>query len=273
MAHGDQRRRELAAFLKSRREASDPAEYGLPSGRRRGPGLRREELAMLAGVSPTWYTYLEQARDINPSSEVIQSLGRVLRLPASEQRHLAALASRDPGPTPSELASDNDTLRVVLDRFEPWPAYLTGPLSNILLWNDAAVSWYTDFDAIPLHRNLLFWMLTAAEARERLVDWEAETRDVMARVRGACVSMLEDPHVSATLEELRAHSPLMRSWWTEQAVEGPQRRVRRFRHPVHGVRDLSVCVFHWGEDLTTRLVLHVPIDDPDGPNVNPALGL
>src|SRR3954447_7018272 len=124
------RRAELGEFLRARREALRPADVGLPpGGRRRTPGLRREEVALLAGVSVTWYTWLEQGRRINASTDVLRSIGRVLRLDVAGQQHLLSLA-RPVGEAPPSIASPDEVpsaLRRLIESFEPAPAYVLGP--------------------------------------------------------------------------------------------------------------------------------------------------
>src|SRR6201988_5561769 len=137
------RRDELRAFLRSRRERLSPADVGLPDngGRRRTPGLRREELAALAGVGVSWYTWLEQGRDIHPSPDVLEALARALRLDAAERATLFALARTElPLPTAERGGAQNDqeTLIQLVEALHPTPAYLLGPMTRILAWNGAA---------------------------------------------------------------------------------------------------------------------------------------
>jgi transcriptional regulator with XRE-family HTH domain len=263
MASDVHRRDELAAFLRRRRESADPERFGLPRGRRRTSGLRREELAVLAGVSPTWYSYIEQGRNIRPSDDVIDGIARVLGLTVAEHAHLRTLASRRSGRMAVEQPLNDVELQAALDRFEPWPAYLTGPLADVLMWNQSSTEWFTDFSLLPPGRSLLRWMLTAPEARRRLVHWENATRDLIARVRGATADCLDVPEIAATLAELQEVSPpTVRCWWTERPVEGPTSTLRRLRHPTTGETDMRVWVFTWGDDPSVRLVLHVPVERP-----------
>src|SRR6185312_7117883 len=166
VASSASRRDELRAFLRSRRARLSPAEVGLPDtgGRRRTPGLRREELAALAGVGVSWYTWLEQGRDINPSPEVLDSLARALRLDPAERRTLFALA-RTELPLADDAASDpehdGDVSQLIglVDSMHPNPAYLLGPMTRILAWNRAASAVLGSPEHLAADRRYLLWWL------------------------------------------------------------------------------------------------------------------
>src|SRR5689334_19482042 len=163
-----QRRRELAAFLRSRRERLTPAEVGLPAGgRRRTPGLRREEVASLAGVGMTWYTWLEQGRDINASDQVLAALARTLRLDPHEQAHLFTLAGVPVAGASSDDQVISPEIRAVLDQLHPYPAYVTNGRYDLLAYNRAYTALLGNLDALPfLERNTL-WILFAKRATAR----------------------------------------------------------------------------------------------------------
>jgi transcriptional regulator with XRE-family HTH domain len=186
----DSSRRELARFLRSRRERIRPSDVGLPDGpRRRAQGLRREEVAVLAGLSPTWYAYLEQGRGIHPSREVLDSLARALRLTEDERRYLHNLAhgaGTHPSRLPAEVSAI-DLIRQVVAQFEesPCPVYAADQYCDLLAWNRAACEWYDDWNAMPVQeRNILRWMLVSPAAQLRLLDLEEDTRDLIALAGG-----------------------------------------------------------------------------------------
>src|SRR5579875_2262056 len=168
------RRRELGAFLRSRRERLTPADVGLPqSGRRRTPGLRREEVASLAGVGMTWYTWLEQGRDINASGQVLEAIARTLLLDAHERTHLYTLA----GVTPPGVASDGHAItpqvRAAIDRLHPFPAFVSNGRYDLLAYNRAYQALIGDLDALPVEeRNSLWIMFTKRTTARCFVDRE-----------------------------------------------------------------------------------------------------
>jgi transcriptional regulator with XRE-family HTH domain len=181
------RRSELADFLRRRREAISPAQVGLPpGGRRRTPGLRREEVAQLAGVGVTWYTWLEQARDIRVSENVLDALTRALLLDSHERAHLFNLA----GAPSAAAAIESDTLDpavvLLLERIGSYPAAVLNARYDILAYNPAYAALIGDLAALPFdQRNMLWLMFTSARTRALLVEWEHATRRCVAQFRAA----------------------------------------------------------------------------------------
>lgn len=255
-------RRQLGEFLRSRRERIEPTEVGLPPGlHRRTPGLRREEVAVLAGLSPTWYTYLEQGRDINPSTQVLNSLAQVLKLTDDERRYLYSLAAPHEPPTPAP-----DAAAALIEQFvrladdSPYPVYGINLYSELLAWNPAVADYYTDFGALPEgRRNMLRWMLEAPEARERLADWEQDTRAVVARLRAISASHDDDQQLSAMINELRSTSPEFQRWWDDHAVLGHGGQLRRFNHPQYGDQTLRLMITHSPDFAPAIVVFHLPL--------------
>src|SRR5256714_3936271 len=192
VASSASRRDELRAFLSSRRARLSPAEVGLPDtgGRRRTPGLRREELAALAGGGVSWDTWLEQGRDINPSPEVLDALARALRLDPAERRTLFALArtelplADDLGAThPEQLDGDICQLIALVDSMHPNPAYLLGPLTRILAWNRAASVVLGSPDHLAQDRRyLLWWLMVEPGEGGMTAQREGAARNTAARV-------------------------------------------------------------------------------------------
>lgn len=258
-------RRELGHFLRSRRARITPEHVGIPFGpRRRTPGLRREEIAVLAGLSPTWYAYLEQGRDIRPSPEVLDSLARVLRLTEDERRylHLLAVGEDRRGRRAGGAPPREDLIpRIVAEMGTGGlPVYGGNAFTDVYAWNDAATRWYTDFGALPpARRNMLSWLLTAPEARERIVDWEDDTRATLANFRLAAAAQPNDSRFTELLALLRDTSPEFRQWWGDHDVRGQQTRSRRVR-----LDDGTVCAVQLVVlalvDGGGSVVLHVPLD-------------
>ncbi|NUT99018.1 MAG: helix-turn-helix domain-containing protein [Saccharothrix sp.] len=258
-----QRSSELGRFLRSRREKLEPAAVGFPTGpRRRSRGLRREEVAVLAGLSPTWYTYLEQGRDIRPSPEVVDSLAKALCLTEDERRYVHTLAyGHVARPLPfAGQVSAADLLGAVVGSCacSPYPAFAVDGCFDLLAWNTAAESWYGDWGALPAEeRNYLRWLLTAPQARERLVDWAGEARDTVAVLRTEAARSPEDAALARRVGELSVLSPEFDRWWDERIVRERRSGTRAFRHPEHGVRELRLVPLESPEVPGAVVVLHV----------------
>lgn len=262
------KRAELGHFLRSRRGRIRPEQVGLPAGsRRRTPGLRREEIAVLAGVSPTWYTYLEQGRDIHPSAEVLDSLCRVLELTAAERHYFYLLAGRQPAPlsSPQPARTPDMLVRAVVTRLDrgDYPVYAADVHADLVAWNQASVDWYGDFGTLaPTRRNMLCWMLTQPEARDRIVDWEADTRDVLARFRLAAASRPWDGRFSELSAALWQQSPEFRRWWPDHDVRDQHTRLRRLRRPGGEVTAVELVVLRMVDQFHS-VVLHLPAGEPE----------
>ncbi|MCX4546221.1 helix-turn-helix transcriptional regulator [Streptomyces sp. NBC_01565] len=253
-----ERRRELAAFLRSRRERITPREAGLPStGRRRTPGLRREELALLAGMSATWYTYLEQGRDIRASEQVLDALAGALRLDAHERGHLFHLAGRAPaaeetGPEPI----DADVAAVPL-LLQPHPAYVIDGTYDVLSHNPATERVFPGLvtaDGRP--PNLARWTFLDPRAREVLVDWEPEARGLLARVRTLTGAHPGDPRFGRLVDELHEGSSEVREWWPRFEVEARGGGHKRLRSPDGGVVTYAYTAFHVAGRPEQTLVIY-----------------
>ena len=230
------RRDELAAFLRARREALRPTDVGLPPGRsRRTPGLRREEIALLAGVSVTWYTWLEQGRPINASVDVLEALARSLRLDDAERHHLLTLATRVAGEPVPDVEDAPDALVRLIDSMQPAPAYVLGPRWEYLAWNRAQSLLYPMIEQLaPADRNLLWVVFAEPTARELMADWPEQARRILAEFRAGTAGLRTDPKVVALVDRLRAASPEFAEWWAQLDVAQFQTRVRRYHHPRAG---------------------------------------
>ncbi|MFT4865967.1 MAG: transcriptional regulator with XRE-family HTH domain [Ilumatobacter sp.] len=235
MGETNDHRKELAEFLRARREATRPEQVGLPPGRgRRTPGLRREEVALLAGVSVTWYTWLEQGRRINASDDVLLAIGRALRLDDAGQEHLIALT--DPGTASVEAPTEAPSALVrLLDSLMPSPAYVLGPHWEFVAWNTAQARLYPRIVELePPRRNLLWVLFADTATRGLIVDWDIHARQALAEFRSATSSVRHDPAMTELVGILTQESQEFAAWWPEHDVSGFETRLRRFSHPAAG---------------------------------------
>lgn len=234
------RRKEFAAFLQAIRSRSQPADFGFPSGmRRRTTGLRREEMAQLIGISATWYTWIEQGRDVNISADALDRLATNLRLTRSERAYLFELADRrDPQYGRSE-SDDVPPLLVDLLADVGVPAYLMGRYWDLIAWNAAAAELFFGWLDVPRNDedpspNLLRFVFLMPQTRQFLVDWEARARRITAEFRADCRNMLEDPALLRLVDELSVGSPDFARFWKQHDVLERQGGERRFQHPKRG---------------------------------------
>jgi transcriptional regulator with XRE-family HTH domain len=259
------RRDELAAFLRARRDALAPADVGLPGGRsRRTKGLRREEIAMLAGVSVTWYTWLEQGRPINASGDVLAALARALHLDDAERQHLLALAAPAPREPVEDIEHAPDALVRLITALEPAPAYVLGARWEFLAWNRPQSLLYPMIDRLPdEERNLLWVVFAEPTARRLLTDWAGQARRIMAEYRSSTAALRNDPKVDCMIERLMHTSPEFAEWWPQLDVAQFQTRVRRYSHPRAG--DLVFEYQHMtpNEWPTLRVVVQLPVPGDD----------
>jgi hypothetical protein len=259
----EERRSELTDFLRTRRAQVTPRDAGLPAnGRRRTPGLRREEVAQLAGVGLSWYTWLEQGRDIKPSAQVLDAVARALRLGAAERAHLFHLARVElplgdgayPREAPAELVR-------FVDRVAPCPAYLLGPRADVLAWNAQATAMLGEPTRAPDGRqNLLWWLFTTtafADGEQR----EATARGTLARFRVEHARRIGDADFARLVAALEEASAQFRAWWPRHEVLTEQLGTKTIEHPRVGR-----LVLHHVQSAPTghpdlRLVQFAPADE------------
>jgi transcriptional regulator with XRE-family HTH domain len=260
------RRRELADFLRTRRAALQPADVGLEGGgRRRTPGLRREEVAQLSGVGATWYTWLEQARDVRPSAQVLEALARALRLDAAERAHLFELgrAQRTPPPTREQVSP---ALKRLIDNLGPVPAFVRGRRLDYLAWNRAAEVAMGDPGDYPPGRRNALWMMFTDPTRPRLVEnWEANARSLLAVFRAAHARNIDDPAFAELIAALEQVSPLFREWWPRHEVRGSVEGRKTINHPLVGRLVFEFALFERGEAPGQQLLLYSPLPLHDTP--------
>lgn len=248
------RRRELGSFLRSRRERLSCADVGLPlTGRRRTPGLRREELAVLAGISATWLTYLEQGRDVRPSRQVLDALGTALQLTPAEHRHVVDLTAPPPEPSAHEVPA---AVVGVVGALDPDPAYVLTSTFDVLAWNPSAAGVFPQLVGGPAP-NLARWVFTDPVARQVLVQWDAVAQDLLARLRATVAQRPEDPRRDALVADLRATSAQARQWWSRHDVRASRSGTKRLRLPGRGVLDVPHASFAVAGQADLTLVVHL----------------
>jgi transcriptional regulator with XRE-family HTH domain len=259
---------ELREFLRSRRARITPAEAGLPTqqGTRRVPGLRREEVAQLAGMSVDYYVRLERGRGVNVSEGMLDSLARALRLNETERDHLFALArpsrTRRRQVPPQRVRAG--LLRVV-ESLTDTPALVIGRRRDVLASNSLARALFTDFDALPhRERNIARYMFLVDGARELYVDWESAARGTVASLHLYAGRYPNDPALAELVGELSLRDKDFRRWWADHDVLRHSFGVKRMRHPVVGDLTLDYEALTVNDDPEQILGLHTA--DPDSPS-------
>ena len=261
----EEQRQELGAFPRVRRAALRPEDVGLPQGvnHRRTPGLRREELAQLAGISVSWYTRLEQGKDVQPSAKAVARVAQALQLTAAQREYLLALARRDPlvvQPAANEPVSA--TLRDVLEAQGDNPAYLIDARLNLLAWNRAAISVFgfaEDLAAAPVEERNLLWLIFADNARTWLVDRERHAKLLLAQFRDASRHQVNEPWFGRFVQRLQQRSPEFARWWSQYDVERVQETEKVIDHPTAGRLTLRQTVLQVVDNsLALYLILYTP---------------
>ncbi|TNC27349.1 helix-turn-helix transcriptional regulator [Amycolatopsis alkalitolerans] len=256
------RRRELAGFLRSRRERITPEQVGLPViGRRRTPGLRREEVAQLAGVGVTWYTWLEQGRDINASEQVLQAIASTLRLDPYERAHLFTLAGVPEPAVEKECKAVTPVVHAMLEKLEPYPAAVYNARTDILAHN-GAFNWLHKIDDLPFEeRNSLLQAFTNPAWRARIVDWEENVPRVVAEFRAAMAEHVGEPAWKHLVKRLRRESAEFGDLWNRHDVRPMLNLTKRFRHDEAGLLLFDYTHMWFGRNSETRMTTYVPADD------------
>jgi transcriptional regulator with XRE-family HTH domain len=257
---------ELAEFLRNRRAAVQPQEVGLPGGpRRRTPGLRREEVALVAGVGTTWYTWLEQGRDVRASTEVLNAIADALRLNDVERQHLLRLGRGVAVPSASAPASASTvpaTLRRVVEGLDPVPAIVVNGRWDYLYWNRAATVALGDPLKHPPGRRNAVWMAFMDPARRRLcADYEDCARSVVARLRADLGANLGDSSFEALVGELRDVSPQFAALWSQHEIHLGGDGPTVFNHPSGRRLVFEHSILDHASGSQHRLGLFMP----DGP--------
>jgi MmyB-like transcription regulator ligand binding domain/Helix-turn-helix domain len=257
------RRRELADFLRSRRERITPEQVGLVRGpRRRTPGLRREEVAQLAAVGVTWYTWLEQARDIQVSPQVLDAVARALQMDANERAHLFVLAgAHDPVPS-LECPSVPPRVRLILRQLEPYPACVTNSRFDIVAHNRTYGRLVCDLDSMPVEdRNTMWLAFTHPDYREALPDRDEVVRAMAARFRASMAEHLGDPTWKSLLRRLQQESAEFREVWARHEVVQPGNHGKCYLNRLVGRMNFQSTSMWLGPRQGPRLVTYTPADE------------
>lgn len=259
----DVQRRALGDFLKTHRARLDPASLGLPAGsRRRTPGLRREEVAQVAGISATWYAWLEQGRDVAASPLALGGLAAALQLTPAERAYLFQLAGK---PDPRAPRADGmDVPPAVADAVGSiaGPAYLLDRTWSARAWNQAAQRLFVGWLGPKDDRNLLRYIFLNPVARKVIPDWEDRARRVVAEFRAQTSRHLEDPSITALVDDLRRRSAAFERCWTEHAVVERAGGARSFDHPKDGRLTFEQLAFTMASRPDFTLVMLVPASPP-----------
>jgi len=241
----------------------DPAAAGFQVGRRRTPGLRREEVAQLAGVGVTWYTWLEQGRDIAPSAQVLAAIGRTLRLDPHERTHLFRLADVPDPSSPDSCTVLPDSTQLLLDRLDPYPALVVNGRYDLLAYNStwqALVGVRLD-ELEPDDRNILWRAFTVPSVRATMLDWDTTVPRMVASFRAAMAKHMGEPAWKCFLSRMLAASPEFGEIWERHEVAPLQRITKRMLAPSVGVVHLESTSMWLAESVGVRLVTYTPLDD------------
>ena len=255
----DRSRNELGDFLRSRRERLTPKGAGLPAGRRRRtPGLRREEVAELAGIGVDWYIRLEQGRSVSPSVTTIEALARALRLSKVEHAHLRAL-TRNAGRRAFAREIVPQSIKRVVENLDQ-PAYVTGRRWDVLAWNKAAEEIFS-FSRLPEEdRNILVIILTKPATRRVFgATWSDEARRIVAQFRATHDLWADDPAFVELLDRLRRDSPEFTAWWKAHDIRAAASGRKQMIHPRKGLLRFEHASFQANDDPALKLVIYTPI--------------
>ena len=251
------RRKTLGAFVRARRESIAP---DAPGGRRRTPGLRREELAARAGIGMTWVAWIEQGREVRPSSETLARLAKGLSLTSAERSYLFTLAERhDPADPFSSGITDAPSAITALVQGLEWPAYGLDAAWRVCCANAAARHLFTGLFDEEDQPNLLRYIFTSPQARSMLPDWNERCQRVMAEFRRDYGRVMSDPRVAAVVEWLCENSEAFRTAWGQQTVRDREGGVREFEHPEDGALRFTQHTLAEVERGDFRLVVLKPV--------------
>jgi transcriptional regulator with XRE-family HTH domain len=259
----------LGTYLKDRRGKLDPATFGFPSERRRTPGLRREEVAQRANISPTWYTWLEQGRGGAPSTDVLDRIARALMLTDVEREHLFLLGLGRP-PEARYRKDDGVTPRLqrVLDALEPTPALIRTATWDVVAWNRAATVMLFDYGAVPpRERNVLRFMFLDPRVRDVHYDWESVARFVVSAFRVDAARAGAAAEVEPLVDELCQLSPEFKAMWRDNEVLSHGEAVKHIRHPVLGPIAFEYSAFAVDGRPDLSLLIYNPATPADAEKI------
>jgi transcriptional regulator with XRE-family HTH domain len=259
----------LGGFLKHRRAKLDPAVFGFASERRRTPGLRREEVAQRASISPTWYTWLEQGRGGAPSADVLDRIARALMLTDVEREHLFLLGlGRPPEVRYRKDGGVTPRLQRVLDALEPSPALIRTATWDVVAWNRAATVMLTDYGSLPPEqRNILRFIFLDPRVRAAQYDWESVARFVVSAFRVDAARAGAAAEVEPLVDELCRLSPEFKVMWSDKDVRSHGEGVKQIRHPVLGLIGFEYSAFAVDARPDLSMVVYNPVTPADAEKI------
>jgi len=267
----------LSAFLKNQRAKLLPSDVGLPdAGRRRTPGLRREEIAQLAGVSTTWYTWLEQGRDIQVSASVLDSVAGALRLTVDERKYLFSLAMDKgtvvAGAAPDEPPRISPSLQLILRELRSCPTVISDRRSRIVGWNEAAAQVFVDFEQVPpAERNMIRLLFTRKELQRLAVNWEHFVGGFLAIFRADYGQYVEDEWYERFIDEMKKLHPDFARLWEQSRVSSAPELLIEFRHSRAGKMQFHLASLQVQGATDLRCSVYTPA--PDTPTASKVLRL
>lgn len=264
----------LGSYLKQRRTKLDPAAFGFATGRRRTTGLRREEVAQRANISPTWYTWLEQGRGGAPSADVLDRIARALLLTDAEREHLFLLGlGRPPEVRYRKSGGVTPRLQRVLDALDPTPAIIRSAIWDVVAWNRAATVMLMDYGSLPPERrNILRWLFLDPRARAAQYHWENVARAVVGTFRLETARAGAAEEVAPLVDELCRSSPEFRTMWQDNDVRGTHgEAVKHLRHPVLGTLSFEYSAFAVDGRTDLSLVVYNPVAPDDAARIGSLL--
>ncbi|MCC6616310.1 MAG: helix-turn-helix domain-containing protein [Anaerolineae bacterium] len=258
----EERRQALGEFLRTRRARLSPADVGLlGNGRRRTPGLRREEVALLANIGISWYIALEQGRDVHPSEQVLDSIAQALQLTAAERQHFLVLAGhRSTVGSPAEEESVNPVLEKAVQALSPHPAFVLGRRLDVLAWNRSAAAVLNYGQVVSgLPHNFIWSHFTDPLAREIYPDWETSAQLMVAHLRTESARFPGDPWFGEMIEKLQAASHFFRQCWSRYDIDGTGEVDGRkvMNHPALGYLEFDTVTLLVPTHPGTRMILYL----------------
>jgi len=265
---------QLATYLKGRRAKLDPAAFGFPPERRRTPGLRREEVAQRANISPTWYTWLEQGRGGAPSADVLDRIARALMLTDVEREHLFLLGlGRPPEIRYQKNEGITPRLQRVLDALEPSPALIRTAIWDVVAWNRAATVMLTDYGSLPPEqRNILRFIFLDPRVRAAQYDWESVARFVVGAFRVDAARAGAAAAVESLVDELCRLSPEFKAMWRDNDVRSHGEGVKHIRHPILGTLAFEYSAFAVDGRADLSMVVYNPATPADVGRITSLIG-
>jgi transcriptional regulator with XRE-family HTH domain len=264
----------LGTYLKDRRGKLDPATFGFPPERRRTPGLRREEVAQRANISPTWYTWLEQGRGGAPSTEVLDRIARALMLTDAEREHLFLLGlGRPPEARYRKDEGVTPRLQRVLDALEPTPALIRTATWDVVAWNRAATVMLFDYGAVPpRERNVLRFIFLDPRVRAVHYDWDSVARFVVSAFRVDAARAGAAAEVEPLVDELCQLSPEFKAMWRDNEVLSHSEAVKHIRHPALGPIAFEYSAFAVDGRPDLSLLIYNPATPADAEKISSMAG-